>query len=260
MYRLTLILLFAAGVVSPSAAQWAFEESFTGLDPAAPSQELLPDHFDFVATHRTHPRDHEPLFDPFPADHGPDCAGPAPPTPAQHPVVTTHTSNGADPDQSFFICREHMMSAMGEVEGYSVTAFWTRQEFDFADGGTLEFDVNLNDGHPRSWWEILITPREQMKFGAAREWLPIDETYPRDRIVLDFSPSSRRAIAVGSGVVAPGGWRFNDGDWRFIDPADPALDDRRIRGAATRMCQRVVVGWLLGQGSRGAVRSRDAAL
>ncbi len=230
--RSTLTLLVVLLTTAPAGAQWAFEETFDGLDPAAPSQALLPDHFDFVATHRTHPRDHEPGFDPFPADHGPDCAGPAPPNPAQHPVVTSHGSNGADPDESFFICRQHMMSSMGHVEGYSVSAFWTRQEFDFADGGVLEFDVNINDGHSRSWWEVLIAPREQMKIGAAREWLPISETYPRERIVLDFSPGSRRSIAVGSGDVAPGGWLVDDGDWRdwrVIDPADPALDDRRIR-------------------------------
>ena len=39
------------------------------------------------------------------------------------------------------------MLSMGEVEGYSVTSFWPRQEFDFANGGVLAFDVNVNDDH-----------------------------------------------------------------------------------------------------------------
>ena len=210
---------------------WALEETFDG-DPASPSQALLPDNFDFVVTHRTHPRDHTPLFDLYPADHGDDCAGPAPPSPAQHMVATTHLSNGANPDPSFYICKNHMMSSMGDVEGYSVTAFWARQAFDFSDGGIIEFDVNINDGHARSWWEILITTPDQLKVGAAQDWLPIDETYPRDRILLEFSPSSSRLIMVGSARVAPDGWDTTASDWRHwadIDPSDPALTDRRIR-------------------------------
>ena len=219
--------------VEPKA--WALTESFDG-DPASPSQDLLPDNFDFVVTHRTHPRNHDPAFALFPADHGNDCAGPVPPSPTvpdrQHMVATSHTSNGANPDDSFFVCKNHMMSSMGHVEGYSVTSFWPRQEFDWQGGGTLEFEVNINDGHPRSWWEILLTPREQLKVGAAQDWLPIDETYPEDRIVLTFDEGSRRNVEVGSGALPPKGWQVEEKDWRtwrFIDGDDPALEDRRIR-------------------------------
>ena len=210
---------------------WALFETFDG-DPPSPSQALLPDTFDFVATHRTHPRNHEPGFAAFPADHGDDCRGPSPPLPAQHMVTTSHTSNGHAPDESFYVCKNHMMSSMGEVEGYSVTAFWARQEFDFSNGGVLEFDVNLNDDHPRSWWEILIAPRELLKVGAAHSWLPIDETYPTERIVLELSSQTGRWIGVGSGALDPAGWLVEESDWRtwgYIDPDDPALDDRRIR-------------------------------
>lgn len=210
---------------------WALEETFDG-DPPAPSQDLLPRNFDYVVTHRTHPRDHLPEFSVFPADHGPDCAGPAPPNRPQHDVRTTHASNGTHPDPSFYVCKNHMMSSMGDVEGYSVTSFWPRQAFDFHDGGVLEFDVNINDGHARSWWEVLIAPGDQLKAGAASEWLPIDETYPRDRIVFVFSEQSSRRIMVGSRTLAPAGWTTEANDWRSwrdIDADDPALTDRRIR-------------------------------
>jgi len=210
---------------------WAFTEPFDG-DPAAPSQALLPASFDFAVTHRTHPRNHDPGFEPFPADHGADCAGPSPPIAAQHLVTTTHATSGAVPDESFFVCKNHMMSSMGEVDGYSVTSFWPRQEFDFAGGGVLEFDVNINAGHPRSWWEVLIAPRHLMKIGAAQDWLPIDETYPSERIVLTFSAQSKREIQVGTGAVAPAGWIVDASDWRRwadVDSTDPALADRRIR-------------------------------
>ncbi|MCB0132439.1 MAG: hypothetical protein KDD78_16370, partial [Caldilineaceae bacterium] len=211
---------------------WALEESFDG-DPGAPSQALLPRNFDYVVTHRTHPTEHFSGFSPYLADHADDCAGPNPaisPLP-QHNVTTSHFSNGANPDQSFFICKNHMMSTMGDVSGYSVTSFWPKQEFNFADGGVLEFDVNINGGHPRSWWEVLIVPRTELKVGSAREWLPIDETYPADRIVFEFGENKRK-IQVGTGAVDPQGKLIDVADWGTWEqmfPGDPASSDRRIR-------------------------------
>ena len=173
-----------------------------------PSKDLLPGNFDYVVTHRTHPQEHFQLFESFLADHDESCRGPDPsiePLP-QHSVVTSHSSSSSNIDDSFFICKNHMMSSMGEVSPYSVSAFWPRQDFDFANGGTLEFDVNINDGHTvRMWWEILITPRSQLKVGSGPDHAPISERYPMDRIVLDFANNVRR-IKVGTGAMAPGGW------------------------------------------------------
>ncbi|MEK9500824.1 hypothetical protein WI372_07535 [Gemmatimonadota bacterium DH-20] len=211
--------------------RWAFEATFDA-DPAAPSQAVLPRVFDYSVTHRTHPRDHAPVFSSYPADHGTDCAGPSPelsPVP-QHVVTTSHRTSGRRPDESFFICRDHLMSSMGDVEGYSVTAFWPRQEFDFADGGVLEFEVNPTAA-ARSWWEVVILPREQLTVAAARSWLPIDETYPRDRILMDFNGGVRR-LEVGTGAIDPDGWIAGASDWgpwATRHPDDPANTDRRIR-------------------------------
>ncbi|MEM1142170.1 MAG: hypothetical protein AAGI88_06245, partial [Pseudomonadota bacterium] len=70
---------------------WAFEETFDG-DPSAPSQDLLPRSFEYVATHRSHPKEmFSKPYAAYPADHGIDCAGPNPdvsPLP-QHEVFTT---------------------------------------------------------------------------------------------------------------------------------------------------------------------------
>jgi len=216
---------------------WAFQETFDG-DPATPSQDLLPRNFDYVVTHRTHPGEHfSKNFEPFPVDHGSDCTGPNPnitPLP-QHYVHTSHLSNGTKPDESFFICKDHMMSSMGDVEGYSVTAFYPRQEFAFgatSEKRTLEFEVGITSGHlSRSWWELMLTPRDQLKVGAAIDWLPISETYPNDRIVFEFERNTRK-IRAGTGAVSPGGWTLQESQWwswpEFY-PSDPALSDRRIR-------------------------------
>ncbi|MBK8904156.1 MAG: hypothetical protein IPM53_23455 [Anaerolineaceae bacterium] len=212
-----------------SSVAWAFEETFD-FDPPAPSQTLLPDIFDFAVTHRD--KQFEP-FDTYLADHGLDCSGPDPsisPLP-QHLVTSSHLSNGSSPDESFFICKNHMMSSMGDIALYSVTAFWPRQEFDFSQGGILEFDVNINDNHPRSWFEVMIVPREELKIGAAHEWLPIDETYPKDRFVFEFA-NNKRYIQVGSGALDPEGIIVEESDWDYWSghyPSDPANFDRRIR-------------------------------
>jgi hypothetical protein len=216
-----------------SYMKWAFEETFDG-DPSSPSQALLPDNFDYVVTHRTHPKEHFRAFTSYPADHGTNCNGPDPnvsPLP-QHSVVTSHNSNGTNPDKSFYICKNHMMSSMGDVEGYSVTSFWPKQEFDFSNGGVLEFDVNINEDQARSWFEVLITPRSEIKVASAEWWLPIDESYPKDRIVLRYFYTNKRAIQVGSGDIDPKGIIVDKSDWApwsYRYPNDPAIFDRRIR-------------------------------
>lgn len=218
--------------VSNNFTNWAYEETFDG-DPSAPSQALLPKEIDFAVTHRTHPSEHFLGFDSYPADHNANCDGPSPnvfPLP-QHTITTSHLGNGSSPDPSFFLCKNHMMSSMGDISAYSVASFWPRQEFNFSGSGTLEFDVNLNDGHNRTWFEILITPRSELKVGAAHESLPIDETYPKDRIVLEFM-NNKRYIQVGTGQLDPKGMIIEKMDWQSwadAHPNDPANSDRRIR-------------------------------
>lgn len=51
-----------------------------------------------------------------------------------------------------FVCKNHMMTSMWDVERYSVPAAWAKQEFNFAQGGTLEFQVNTNLGHTSRRW------------------------------------------------------------------------------------------------------------
>lgn len=229
---LALSLLATLAATAAAAPPWAFEETFSG-DPAAPSSDLLPRSFDYVATHRTHPRSPDGVapdgsYGSYPADHGPDCAGP----PSQHMVSTGHRSTSRAPDGSFFVCKNHMMSSMGHVEGYSVSAFWPRQEFDFAGGGTLEWDININDGHPRSWTEVMIVPRQELQLAPAQEFLPIDETYPARRILLQINPQTARWMHVGATAppAAPLAEAEQDAWGRPWNHAgDPALTDRRIR-------------------------------
>lgn len=232
-----LLSLFASGnstfaQSTGESDEWAFEETFDG-DPSAPSQSLLPRTFDYVVTHRSHPKEHFSVFEPFLADHAESCAGPDPgvnPLP-QHSVVTNHESSGTNPDPSFYMCKNHMMSSMGDVAGYSVTAFWPRQAFNFNECAILEFDVNINREHPRSWWEVMITPRSQLKVGSASSFAPIEERYPEDRFVFSFL-GGQREIEVGTGALDPDGVLVKESErsiWAERFPNDPANSDRRVR-------------------------------
>lgn len=218
--------------VDPVPAGFAVFEDFSGDDPASPSQSLLPADWDFVVTHRTHPQAPFGPWEAFPADHGPDCAGPNPavsPLP-QHQVRADHNHNSADPGTSFFVCKQHMMSSLGDVSPYSVSAFWPRQEFDFSQGGEIVFDVNI-ENRRRHWFEVQIMPADQLTVGAADDSFPIDETYPTERIVFDFFHNKRR-IHVGNGDGPAGEVaRIEEPvyTWALERPDDPANFDRRVR-------------------------------
>jgi hypothetical protein len=209
---------------------------------------VIPHKFEFVATHQTHPQspdgfDDRGSFGSYPADHGADCSAP----PNQHSIPrTTHRSNAAAPDPSFYICTGHLMSSMGDVEGYSSTAFWPRQEFDFAAGGVVEWSVNLSAPHARSWWEIQIMPRQQLQAAAVNHTLGADETYPAQRIVLTFTDDSTRVVQVGSGEPPPGGVLIEQDKWpgwAMSHEGDPALVDRRIRRHMRLELQRDRLAW-----------------
>ena len=237
-----LLVPSAQAQETSAQSQWAFEETFSS-DPASPSQDALPRSFEYMVTHR---RDSgnvlvDYTYDTFVGDHAEDCSGPVPlsadtqDTANLHDITTSHLSNSSNPDGSFFICKNHMMSAMGHVSGYSVASFWPKQEFNFATDGVLEFDTNINDDHSRSWWEVVISKPEDERVAPAMDWLPIDEQYSANSIVLRFTDRSQREIMVmgtedgsNNAVVSKSSCEWGQ-EWCGSEGNDPATNDRRIR-------------------------------
>lgn len=246
------LLFFSQVPASAQTTDWAFIETFDYGTPTTPSTQLIPKTFDYVSTHRSHPTMHDGIkpdgtHGEFPADHGDHCEPPpnwsdSSNQPSlgknQHSVTSSHRSNSSNPESSFFICNNHLMSSIGDIDGYSVTSFWPRQEFDFKNGGTLEFDSSIT-AQSRNWWEVLIVPREQTQMGATQTWFPISETYPEKRIVFMFNDHAGRYIEVGAGQVGEKGilndvnncCQFTDWshDWIGGSPEDPALKSPQIR-------------------------------
>ena len=64
-----------------------------------------------------------------------------------------HRSNKAE---SFYMCRDHLMTSIGDTAGYSTGYFAPKQTF--SNATTVSWDVNLTDLGGRQWWEVAIVP------------------------------------------------------------------------------------------------------
>jgi len=231
-----LAAVLALRATSDAAPQFAYEETFDALDPAAPSVALIPAGITHFSTHEGEAgvvdgADSQGfLAETYPGDHGSDCFFNGS---NQHTVRTSHRAN----DEANYVCMFHMMSAVGDVAPYSVNTFYPRQEFDFASGGTLEFDVNMNGDHGRSWWEVQIAPRELTTFAPA-DWGLVHEHYADKRIILRFDDDGDRVVLIGDIPIVNYDDQYNiayqddgGGGWSSTHPGDPVnnINDRRPR-------------------------------
>ena len=79
-------------------------------------------------------------------DHDPSCG-----TPDTQRVI--HRDN---PAESFYMCKDHLMTSIGDTAGYSIGWFTPKQTF---TGATqVSWDVNVTDLGARQWWEVAIVP------------------------------------------------------------------------------------------------------
>ena len=62
----------------------------------------------------------------------------------------------SNPASSFYLCRDHLMTAVGDTAGYSIAWFSPKQSF--ASGTQVSWDVNVTDLGARQWWEVAIVP------------------------------------------------------------------------------------------------------
>jgi hypothetical protein len=62
------------------------------------------------------------------------------------------------PSESFFMCKDHLMTSVGDTSGYSIAWFKPRQTF---NGATMvSWDVNVTFLGSRQWWEVMIVPAD----------------------------------------------------------------------------------------------------
>jgi hypothetical protein len=142
---------------------------------------------------------------PWQADHDialDDCGDPQ----EHHHLVSTADGDAA----SFYVCRDHMMTSMGHVSGYSVAWFAPDQTFDSIS--EVCWDVNISSdvlGH-RQWWEVTVSPADMPDVNAI-DWIAGTANLPTygatGAVVLGFGPDNppHPKISVGDTVVGRGG-------------------------------------------------------
>jgi hypothetical protein len=86
------------------------------------------------------------------ADHDLNCGSPD----------SKRTLNAQDRDGSTYWCRQHFMTSMGHVDGYSTIAFSPKQTF--ATVSRVCWDQNVTDMGSRQWTELKVTPADSLVY------------------------------------------------------------------------------------------------
>ncbi len=111
-------------------------------------------------------------------DHDLDCGAPG----------TTRTIDRNNPDDSFYLCRDHLMTSVGDTSGYSVGYFSPKTTF--INETTVSWDVNVTYLLARQWWEVAVLPLDSPD-EVAIDWLAGTAgvaAYPANSVVVGNGP------------------------------------------------------------------------
>lgn len=124
------------------------------------------------------------------------------------PVDTQRTIHRSVKAESFYVCRDHLMTSIGDTDGYSTGWFSPRQTF--SDQTRVAWDVNLTDLGGRQWWEVAIVPASfdsgvaVCPHCAVIDWLSPDPSglpaYPPRSVVVGSGPGGNEVKVSTNGV------------------------------------------------------------
>jgi hypothetical protein len=125
-------------------------------------------------------------------DHDAACGDPS----TQRPIQRSA------PAQSFYMCRDHLMTSVGDTSGYSIAWFAPKQVFQRGVHTKVSFDVNVTDLGARQWWEVsLVAPTTPFlatsDFVSTAAQIP---TYDAQAIVVGKGPYGNDGNIVTQGV------------------------------------------------------------
>ncbi len=122
------------------------------------------DRFDYWVYHRNIDRYGESYgysYGNWNGDHDNNCNGPD----TQRPLSFNPGDNQARRvSQSVYVCKNHMMTSMGDVEAYSIVTFSPKQVFPSVS--SVCFDVNLTDLGNAQWWKVGVV--SEAKYNSIR--------------------------------------------------------------------------------------------
>jgi hypothetical protein len=151
------------------------------------------DRFDYGLWHRD---DHLVSYQSWTGDHDTNCGSPD----TQRPIRRDRWQD------SFYMCKDHMMTSVGETSGYSLAWFTPKQSF--TDETKVSWDVNVTDLGGRQWWEVMIYPESDGdRYSIAAESVDgteclvctTEDWIAKTANILPYGPGS---IVVGTGPAA----------------------------------------------------------
>jgi hypothetical protein len=195
--------------VTPPSTDGTFVADFTGNTGL--------EQFETGVFHRADER----KIESWTADHDASCGDPS----------TQRVVHAAAPHESFFLCRDHLMTSVGDVAGYSIGWFTPRQTFQRGVHTQVSWDVNVTDLGGRQWWEVSISPVTS-PYLATVDWVAA---------VANIDAYDDQTIAVGKGPLGNDGSIFTQGtgrdplDWRHVcDNTQFAVDAEGCGSKAIR--------------------------
>jgi hypothetical protein len=138
-------------------------------------------------------------------DHDLNCGSPD----------TQRVIHRENPNESFYLCRDHLMTSIGDTAGYSLGWFAPKQTF---SGATqVSWDVNVTDLGTRQWWEVAIVPASynsgvpscpqcsMISWMSPTTGVP---AYPAGSVVVGNGPFGGDFLAHANGQdFSPSGWQ-----------------------------------------------------
>lgn len=154
-------------------------------------------------------------------DHDQDCGSPATQRPLSAFVGQTQAQRQV---QSVYVCRDHMMTSMGDVDGYSIVTFSPKQVFDSVR--SVSFDVNLTDLGTRQWWKVGVL--SESMYNSQQQWngvKPVPGFLVADVFAADITSEMQgpeHLVATWSGGASagyPGGMKIGDTKVGAVNPS-----------------------------------------
>ena len=155
-------------------------------------------------------------------DHDLNCGSPD----------TQRTLNASNPANMFYMCRDHMMSSVGDVAATTIAYFSPKPTFN--NVRRVSWDVNVTELGARQWWEVSVVPAS---FNSGLPGCPhcsaentISGTsgtmpaHPRDSVVVGNGPLGGDFRVFANGEMFGPDWRrvWGDANCCYLDPEGAA--------------------------------------
>lgn len=152
-------------------------------------------------------------------DHDLECGAPD----------TQRVIHRSDASESFYECKDHLMTSIGDTAGYSTGWFTPKQTFSMVR--RVAWDVNVTNLGARQWWEVAVISASfdsnvpSCPACAVEGWLSPSPSglpaYPADSIVVGSGPFGNTFHVHAAGEdFNPSGWQHICGDeWALAGEA-----------------------------------------